>query len=86
VIGLPYPDARDPLLAARMRHADSLEEGAGKTLYQDICMRAVNQSIGPVEHGNAWRLASYLTALRSEHSPPQRLRCYNVAGHSIRQS
>ncbi|KAJ4453359.1 putative ATP-dependent RNA helicase chl1 [Paratrimastix pyriformis] len=46
VVGLPYPDPRDPILAAQMKSADEAAPGAGKSLYQDLCMRAVNQSIG----------------------------------------
>lgn len=48
VVGMPYPDGRDPLLMERMKYADSKQdpEHSGKQLYEAICMKAVNQSIG----------------------------------------
>ncbi len=46
VVGLPFPDSRDPVLAERMQHADMMQPGSSKALYEGICMRSVNQSIG----------------------------------------
>jgi chromosome transmission fidelity protein 1 len=46
VVGMPYPDGRDPMLQERMKFADRTEANAGKSLYEAICMKAVNQSIG----------------------------------------
>ena len=46
VIGLPYPDNRDPLLQEKLKYADKLRAGGGKALYDSLCMKAVNQSIG----------------------------------------
>jgi chromosome transmission fidelity protein 1 len=46
VIGMPYPDGRDAILQERMKYANRLQENAGRQLYEAICMKAVNQSIG----------------------------------------
>ena len=46
VIGMPYPDIRDPLLQEKMKYADGVMTGGGKAFYDNICMKAVNQSIG----------------------------------------
>jgi len=79
MVGLPYPDRRDPELQQKMQYLDSLQffKGAaaandntmrsntekciaigatcGKTYYQNLCMRAVNQSIGrAIRHANDW--------------------------------
>lgn len=67
VLGLPYPDLRDPELNERLMHADRMvgvsrragcssascgvgEEGrlgkAGREMYTNLCMQAVNQCVG----------------------------------------
>lgn len=48
VVGLPYPDITDPELREKMSALDrSPEKGlTGKSYYQNLCMRAVNQSVG----------------------------------------
>ena len=48
VVGLPYPDGRDAVLQEKMKFANRIEgcEGAGKRLYEAMCMRTVNQCIG----------------------------------------
>ena len=51
VVGLPYADSRDPILQEKLRHADALgtsngETNAGRRLYEAMCMKTVNQSIG----------------------------------------
>lgn len=65
VLGLPYPDLRDPELNERLLHADRLaadgrypgsggacSEGdsrlgsAGRAMYTNLCMQAVNQCVG----------------------------------------
>jgi chromosome transmission fidelity protein 1 len=53
VVGLPYPDRSDPELAQKMSYLDQ-QKGAhlvnvtspGQEYYENLCMRAVNQSIG----------------------------------------
>ncbi|CAM9502241.1 unnamed protein product, partial [Discosporangium mesarthrocarpum] len=50
MVGLPYPDKRDPELKQKMLYLDATnpQSGgrAGREYFQNICMRAVNQSIG----------------------------------------
>ncbi|CAM9494604.1 unnamed protein product [Choristocarpus tenellus] len=50
MVGLPYPDKRDPELRQKMDYLDATNPDsrgrAGREFYQNICMRAVNQSIG----------------------------------------
>ena len=46
VIGMPYPDKRDPILQEKLKFADLREPGSGNLLYEAMCMKAVNQSIG----------------------------------------
>ena len=52
MVGLPYPNASSPELKERLKYASSLSKqkgelgDAGKELYENLCMNAVNQSIG----------------------------------------
>lgn len=46
IVGLPYPDRNDPLLKERLKYCEESCPGSGKHLYDALCMRAVNQSIG----------------------------------------
>eukprot|EP00752_Nemacystus_decipiens_P010933 g9717.t1 len=50
MVGLPYPDRRDPELKQKMAYLDEASPDsrgrAGREYYSSICMRAVNQSIG----------------------------------------
>lgn len=57
IVGLPYPDITDPELKEKMSLLDrSSRENAGingREYYQNLCMRAVNQSIGrAIRHAN----------------------------------
>jgi chromosome transmission fidelity protein 1 len=71
MVGLPYPDSRDPELQQKLQYLDSLPKQqhfgggggggsgsgnvSGKSYYQNLCMRAVNQSIGrAIRHANDW--------------------------------
>ena len=47
IVGLPYPDITDPELQEKMSALDrSPDTGlTGKSYYQNLCMRAVNQSV-----------------------------------------
>ena len=59
IVGLPYANLGSPELVERMKYVKSLEEArgdlfvrekgvkdAGAELYENMCMNAVNQSIG----------------------------------------
>ena len=52
MVGLPYPNANSPELKERLKYVSSLSKqkgepgDAGKELYENLCMNAVNQSIG----------------------------------------
>lgn len=46
VVGLPYPDLTDPELQEKMRALDAGSSITGKAYYHNLCMRAVNQSVG----------------------------------------
>lgn len=48
IVGLPYPDITDPELKEKMSSLDKSNDNAiaGQTYYHNICMRAVNQSVG----------------------------------------
>lgn len=48
VVGLPFPDSRDPILKERMKSCVGSDGGGnqGSNLLEALCMRQVNQSIG----------------------------------------
>lgn len=53
VVGMPYPNAKDPLLQEKMKYAEKFQPGGGRAFYTALCMRAVNQSIGrAIRHRN----------------------------------
>jgi chromosome transmission fidelity protein 1 len=62
VVGLPYPDITDPELKEKMDTIDSTPGGiSGREYYHNLCMRAVNQSVGrAIRHANDY--ASILLA------------------------
>lgn len=57
MVGLPFPNAKSPELAERMAfvrtHAPPGTQDRGRELYLNLCMRAVNQSMGrAIRHQN----------------------------------
>jgi chromosome transmission fidelity protein 1 len=60
VVGLPYPDLTDPVLKEKMSLMDSFQINGGgspvitgQTYYQNLCLRAVNQTVGrAIRHAN----------------------------------
>lgn len=47
VIGLPYPNRHSPELAEKLVHIEaSAGKAAADDFYSNLCMKAVNQSIG----------------------------------------
>ncbi|EJC97956.1 DNA repair helicase [Fomitiporia mediterranea MF3/22] len=62
LVGIPYPNLGSPELRERMKYLDKKMVGrgnntgrAGNELYENLAMRAVNQSIGrAIRHQNDW--------------------------------
>jgi len=61
MVGLPYPNASSPELKERLKYVSHLSKqkgemgDAGKELYENLCMNAVNQSIGrAIRHQRDW--------------------------------
>eukprot|EP01105_Mastigella_eilhardi_P001189 TRINITY_DN1147_c3_g1_i2.p1 TRINITY_DN1147_c3_g1~~TRINITY_DN1147_c3_g1_i2.p1 ORF type:complete len:736 (-),score=115.27 TRINITY_DN1147_c3_g1_i2:335-2422(-) len=46
VVGMPYPNPQDPVLVEKMCFLETLSRGSGTAHYEELCMKAVNQSIG----------------------------------------
>jgi len=46
IVGLPFPNPSDAELTMRMEFIDRRFDGGGRRMYNNICMRAVNQAIG----------------------------------------
>lgn len=48
MVGLPYPNKNDPILQEKMNYITkhTADPNAGNEYYENVCMRAVNQSIG----------------------------------------
>mmetsp|Transcript_16931 Transcript_16931/g.19368 ORF Transcript_16931/g.19368 Transcript_16931/m.19368 type:complete len:120 (+) Transcript_16931:3-362(+) len=82
VAGLPYPDITDPELKMKMHLLDkNLRDSetsiSGQAYYQNLCMRAVNQSIGrAIRHAKDYAAivladARYVTDSRIWRGLPQ---------------
>ena len=91
VVGLPYPDITDPELQEKMSTMDAAAARntasiSGQAYYQNLCMRAVNQSVGrAIRHANDYAAVvladfRYSTDPRIASSLPQWLRRGCVAG------
>jgi chromosome transmission fidelity protein 1 len=55
IVGLPYPDITDPVLMEKMLSLDKMVDKTitGQSYYQNLCIRAVNQSVGrAIRHAN----------------------------------
>jgi len=48
MLGLPYPNKNDPELEERMKHLAKSNKADSTEFLLDLCMKAVNQSIGRV--------------------------------------
>jgi chromosome transmission fidelity protein 1 len=67
IVGMPYPDRNDPVLKEKLRYSESIHPGSGKFLYDSLCMRAVNQSIGrSIRHLNDYASIVLLDARYSQ--------------------
>jgi len=72
VVGLPFPNINSPELQERMKYVKALSQDNGeridavRELYENMCMNAVNQSIGrAIRHQHDW---SSLILLDSRYS------------------
>jgi chromosome transmission fidelity protein 1 len=85
VVGLPFPDITDPVLKEKMGSLDRefRQNGTGingQDYYQNLCMRAVNQSVGrAIRHANDYAAIvlcdnRYSSEMRIWRSLPQWLR------------
>ncbi|CAI5711867.1 unnamed protein product [Hyaloperonospora brassicae] len=53
MVGMPYPNARDPEIVEKMGFLEKRSAGAGRQFYESLCMKAINQSIGrSIRHQN----------------------------------
>jgi chromosome transmission fidelity protein 1 len=53
VVGMPFPDFRDPILQEKLQNAERLTPNSSKEMYEAMCMKVVNQSIGrSIRHVN----------------------------------
>jgi Rad3-related DNA helicase len=67
----PYPDIVDPVLKEKMKMMDNSINGTitGKIYYQNLCMRAVNQSVGrAIRHADDYAAILLLDARYSSDS------------------
>lgn len=71
MVGLPYPNASSPELKERLRYVSNRskergeKEDGGNELYENLCMNAVNQSIG------TWFSLEYVVTHSSHHKAVQ---------------
>ena len=53
VVGMPFPDARNPILQEKLQNAEKIRPHSSKEVYEAMCMKVVNQSIGrSIRHVN----------------------------------
>ena len=47
MVGLPFPNSKSPELKEKMDYLNTnAGKGAGQVHYENLCMKAVNQSVG----------------------------------------
>ena len=84
VVGLPYPNLQSPEWEAKIAHAEksimdhggsaSDAKAAGRDLYENSCMRAVNQSIGrAIRHQNDYASIILLDRRYNSHRIEEKL-------------
>ena len=53
MVGLPFPNAHSPELKEKMAYLKAnVAPNAGQVHYENLCMKAVNQSIGNIKWSN----------------------------------
>ncbi|KAL3938035.1 MAG: hypothetical protein SGBAC_006974 [Bacillariaceae sp.] len=62
VVGLPYPDAKDPLLQEKLKLLPGNGGGGGGFSYlRSLCLRSVNQSVGrAIRHANDYAVIALM--------------------------
>ncbi|KNB43068.1 ATP-dependent RNA helicase [Blastocystis sp. subtype 4] len=74
VVGMPYANKKDVILQERMRFADSQSIGAGSELYRNMCIKAVNQTIGRAfRHKKDWAVVVLADCRYSQPSTLSRI-------------
>eukprot|EP00603_Paraphysomonas_imperforata_P009689 CAMPEP_0114459676 /NCGR_PEP_ID=MMETSP0104-20121206/5331_1 /TAXON_ID=37642 ORGANISM="Paraphysomonas imperforata, Strain PA2" /NCGR_SAMPLE_ID=MMETSP0104 /ASSEMBLY_ACC=CAM_ASM_000202 /LENGTH=961 /DNA_ID=CAMNT_0001632321 /DNA_START=1122 /DNA_END=4007 /DNA_ORIENTATION=- len=46
IVGMPYPDLSDMVLKEKLSFAERIRKGSSRIIYEGMCMKSVNQSIG----------------------------------------
>ena len=92
VVGLPFPDRSEPVLAERLKHvARRAPVGKGEAAASDyltnLCMRAVNQSIGrAIRNRTDWAALALLDARYSDPKVVSKIPDWISASLSVQQS
>lgn len=69
IVGMPYANRHDVVLKERMNFAERQVQGSGEMLYTNICMKAINQTIGRAfRHQNDWAAIALLDCRYSQPS------------------
>lgn len=85
---MPYPDSRDAILQEKLRFAEHIAPGSSSSVYESMCMKAVNQCIGrSIRHARDYASiilldARYRSARVSSQFPEWIRRCIKYC-HSI---
>ena len=74
IVGMPYANKKDVVLQERMHFADSQSIGAGAELYRNMCIKAVNQTIGRAfRHKRDWAVVVFADCRYSQPSVLSRI-------------
>jgi len=70
MVGMPYPNKKSVELQEKMNYLDAtIGNGEGRRYYENLCMKAVNQSIGrAIRHKNDYALIVLLDQRYSRQS------------------
>jgi chromosome transmission fidelity protein 1 len=73
IVGLPFANIQSPEVQERMKYANKLKSNrgaskdAGAELYENMCMSAVNQSIGKNPNSYVWSGLLLIQSHRTSH-------------------
>jgi chromosome transmission fidelity protein 1 len=69
IVGMPYPDLSDPVLKEKLSFAERAKKGSSRVIYEGMCMKSVNQSIGrAIRHINDY---ACVVLLDSRYTQPR---------------